>query len=872
MRIPSGVTDQYIYFVCVDATDLKTRETGVTGWSVYRSRNGAAAAAMTTPTINQVDATNMPGVYELLLDEDMTIAAGNDSEEMCFHIEATGIAPVTRVIELYRPKITAGNTLGVASDGDCVKVNTLDGHTAQTGDNYARLGAPAGASIAADLVVIDNFVDELESRLTAARAGYLDELAAAAIPADIDTLLTRLSAARAGYLDNLSAGAVALASALATVDTNVDAILVDTDATIPGLIAALNDLSAAQVNTEVDNAIVTYGLDHLVFTSVAGADVADNSIIAKLVSSAATADWDTFVNTDDSLQAISESGGGGPTAAQIADAVWDELQADHVTAGTFGILASEIADILADTNELQTDDVPGLIAALNDLSAAQVNTEVDTALSDIHLDHLLAVDYDPASKPGTATALLNELVESDAGVSRFTANALEQAPSGGASAADIADAVWDEAQADHVAAGSFGLIASEIADILVDTAVIGAAGAGLTAIPWNAAWDAEVQSEVADGLAAFWTTPATLVDLVWDEVLTGATHNVVQSAGRRLRNLQDFGVYEGGAIWVDTVNGTAGTTDYENGTVNNPVDTIADAKTLADSVGLKTFRVISGSSITLAATYSSYRFLGDNWTLALGGQAIDGALIMGATVSGTFSGNPDFHHCNVNGITGPNAELHGCGLVAANAIVINGAGDWFLDQCYSMVAGTGTPSIDFGAGVANSNVSFRHYSGGIEVKNIGDTGTDNMSLEGFGQLVLNANCDGGTIAVRGNFTVTDNSGNVTLSDDARIDVGQVTGYGIDLGAAYSGSTLTVIGIPTKGGVIQTGLGTMTFKVWNNDGTQNGSNMTDTTADAQGAYKASGTYTLAANTQYYLEASITMDSATRTIRIPITKIA
>jgi hypothetical protein len=49
-------------------------------------------------------------------------------------------------------------------------------------------------------------------------------------------------------------------------------------------------------------------------------------------------------------------------------------------------------------------------------------------------------------------------------------------------AAAIADAVWDEAQADHVGAGSFGLIASEIADILVDTAEIGAAGAGLTNI------------------------------------------------------------------------------------------------------------------------------------------------------------------------------------------------------------------------------------------------------------------------------------------------------------------------------------------------------------------------------------------------------
>ena len=118
MRIPSGVTDQYIYFVAVDATDLKTREPGLTTFTVYRSRDGGVAAAMTTPTVNETDATNMPGVYELLLDEDMTIAAGNDSEEMVFHITQASMAPVTRTIELYRQKITAGNTLGVASDGD----------------------------------------------------------------------------------------------------------------------------------------------------------------------------------------------------------------------------------------------------------------------------------------------------------------------------------------------------------------------------------------------------------------------------------------------------------------------------------------------------------------------------------------------------------------------------------------------------------------------------------------------------------------------------------------------------------------------------------------------------------------------------------
>lgn len=156
MRIASGTTDQIIYFFAADAADFNTPETGLSSFTVYRSRNTTTATAMTTPTITQVDASNMPGIYTLLMDEDMTIGSGNDTEEMIFFITHAGMAPVRRVIELYRPKITAGYTLGVASDGDLLEVNTLTGHTVQTGDNYARLGAPAGASVSADIAGLND--------------------------------------------------------------------------------------------------------------------------------------------------------------------------------------------------------------------------------------------------------------------------------------------------------------------------------------------------------------------------------------------------------------------------------------------------------------------------------------------------------------------------------------------------------------------------------------------------------------------------------------------------------------------------------------------------------------------------------------------
>lgn len=107
MRIASGVTDQYVYFVAVDATDLTTRETGLSSFTVVRSRNGAADATMTTPTVTELDNSTMPGVYALLLDEDMTIGTGNWTEAMCFHITHAGMAPVTVQIELFQSLIDA---------------------------------------------------------------------------------------------------------------------------------------------------------------------------------------------------------------------------------------------------------------------------------------------------------------------------------------------------------------------------------------------------------------------------------------------------------------------------------------------------------------------------------------------------------------------------------------------------------------------------------------------------------------------------------------------------------------------------------------------------------------------------------------------
>ena len=73
----------------------------------------------------------------------------------------------------------------------------------------------SGLALASALATVNAYVDELESRLTSARAGYLDNLsggavalasALATVNAYVDELESRLTSARAGYLDALNSG------------------------------------------------------------------------------------------------------------------------------------------------------------------------------------------------------------------------------------------------------------------------------------------------------------------------------------------------------------------------------------------------------------------------------------------------------------------------------------------------------------------------------------------------------------------------------------------------------------------------------------------------------------------------------------------
>ena len=86
-------------------------------------------------------------------------------------------------------------------------------------DLYTALITDRLDSATYGLSAIEGLVDDLETRLSAVRAGYLDELGPLNIPADVDILLTRLSAVRTGYLDELGP---------TNIPADVDIILLDT--------------------------------------------------------------------------------------------------------------------------------------------------------------------------------------------------------------------------------------------------------------------------------------------------------------------------------------------------------------------------------------------------------------------------------------------------------------------------------------------------------------------------------------------------------------------------------------------------------------------------------------------------------------------
>ena len=128
-----------VFFFCVDAVDGISAEVGETGGQPQVSTDGAA---WTDTGIGVLVALGSGHYYAELT---QTL------------IDTAGVVIATRYKSANTAEAPGTTVQVVAFDPDSATTLGLSGiGTAQTGDSYARLGAPAGASIAADIAAVED--------------------------------------------------------------------------------------------------------------------------------------------------------------------------------------------------------------------------------------------------------------------------------------------------------------------------------------------------------------------------------------------------------------------------------------------------------------------------------------------------------------------------------------------------------------------------------------------------------------------------------------------------------------------------------------------------------------------------------------------
>lgn len=248
----------YSHNVVLRKTSDNTEQTGKASADLTASywRQGGTRTAISTSDLaaidsayssggwKEADSTNMPGVYRFDL-PNAAIATGADWVIISVKVTGCYVYHERLTLNAVLPQADSGATGGV---NDVAKINgvattsvtTINAHqgttaanTAQTGDNFARLGAPAGASVSADIAAV--------------------KAETASIQSDTNDIQTRIPAALVSGRMDASVGAMAanVVTAAAVADGAIDR----------ATLAADTGLQSARSNTAQAGAAGTITLD-----------------------------------------------------------------------------------------------------------------------------------------------------------------------------------------------------------------------------------------------------------------------------------------------------------------------------------------------------------------------------------------------------------------------------------------------------------------------------------------------------------------------------------------------------------------------------------------------------------------------------------
>jgi hypothetical protein len=226
------------------------------------------------------------------------------------------------------------------------------------------------------------------------------------------------------------------------------------------------------------------------------------------------------------------------------------------------------------------------------------------------------------------------------------------------------------------------------------------------------------------------------------------------SAGLVTSTAIEYGEY-GAQVFVDETYPTSGTV-YPKGTRRDPVNNLTDAKIIAAARGFDHIQLIGNFTFDVADVLDSFVVHGQSISksqITLTAAAlITNCTFENASVTGTLDGGSSLTDCQIANLSYTNGNIHDCQLNAG--VITLGPGEANFVNCWSGVAGEGSPIIDFDD--QSVDLIMHNYAGGCTFRNksVANPATIEMSQ---GQVVLEATITAGAISIRGIGKLTDMS-------------------------------------------------------------------------------------------------------------------
>jgi hypothetical protein len=409
-------------------------------------------------------------------------------------------------------------------------LTTYTGNTPQTGDSFARLGAPAGASVSADIAAIEGQTDDIGAAGAGLTAVPWNAAWDAEVESEVADALAAYDAATGGDVTTAAASVTVTGIATNTIGsgaldqtaiTEIRSLFSGTADS--GTTTSLTDADLNQVDADFWKGqilLITSGSTINQSRTITGFNPATDTLtVDRAFTQAITTNTYEILPAGAALvaaDAVTEIQAGLATAAAVAtvQADTDDIQTRLPAALVSGRIDASVGAAAANTitaSALATDAVTEIQAAVAAGSVASVTGSVGSVVAGVTLAaSAVQAIWDALTSALTTAGSIGKLLVDNinATISSRLATAGYTAPP---TAAANADAVWDETLADHLTAGSTGsaLNAAGSAGDPWNTALPGAYGAGtagkivgdnINATVSSRATPAQVNAEVLDVL------------------------------------------------------------------------------------------------------------------------------------------------------------------------------------------------------------------------------------------------------------------------------------------------------------------------------------------------------------------------------------